>query len=335
MLTGGRRVPLPSLSHETGAHGTGRSANPSPPQHLHPEPGPPPQSDGRPAAPSGADGERAAHGAHSAARPQRVEHHVEHIMGIPISIAVRTGGPGDLPAAATLAAVSEAFASLRRADELFSPFKPDSQVSQLRDRRMTLAGCDPDVRAVLRICDDLRRATGGSFDACAAGPDQLDPCGVVKGWAAERASDLLAAAGVTAHSVNAGGDVHLRGRPAADRRWRVGIADPHRPGNLLTAVHGENLAVATSGTAERGLHVIDPRRGMPAAELASVTVVGPSLTTADGYATAAVAMGFEALPWLADLDAYEAFVVDAGQGVWWTAGFPHHAPDLERKAASR
>ncbi len=239
---------------------------------------------------------------------------VEHVMGTAVSISVAAGA---VPAAAE--AVEEAFAWLRRVDEVFSPFRPDSQVSRLRDGRLALAGCDPDVRQVLALCEDLRVQTGGYFDARAAGPGRLDPCGLVKGWAAERASDVAAAAGVAAHYVN---------RPGRDRLWRVGIADPHRPGHLLTTVHGSDLAVATSGTAERGAHVLDPHLGTPAMEVASVTVAGPSLALADAYATAAVAMGHRAAAWLSGLVGYEAFGVDADGGAWWTAGFPAYAPGL-------
>jgi len=261
---------------------------------------------------------------------------VEHIMGTAVSIAVWTGdhsgagdtgttggaGPGGRAGQGAGQAVEEAFAALRRADGLFSPFRPDSQISRLRDGRTCLDRCHPDVREVLALCEDLRRSTGGYFDAHAAGPGLLDPCGVVKGWATERASDGLARAGARAHYVSAGGDVRLRGQPARDRLWRVGIADPHRPGSLLATVEGSDLAVATSGTAERGAHVLDPRRGVPARRLASVTVIGPSLTLADAYATAAVAMGGLALPWLSELEGYEALLVDADGGVRWTPGFP-------------
>jgi thiamine biosynthesis lipoprotein len=246
---------------------------------------------------------------------------VEHIMGTAISIATWTEQCPEQEVR-TARALEAAFAELRRADELFSPFKPSSQISQLRQGATSLERCDPDVREVLTLCERLRHVTGGYFDAYAAGPDRLDPCGVVKGWAAERASAILAGAGVPTHYVSAGGDVCLRGRPHGDRLWRVGIADPHRPGELLATIQSSDLAVATSGIAERGTHVLDPHRGAPAFELASVTVIGSSLTLADAYATAAVAMGVPALDWLDDLEGYEALLVDAAGDVRWTPGFP-------------
>jgi len=258
---------------------------------------------------------------------------VEHVMGTAISISISisvagvgggAGGVSGRGAADADEAVAAAFAGLRRADAVFSPFQADSQISRLRDGRMTPDRCDPEVREILALCETLRHASNGYFDAYAAGPGQLDPCGVVKGWAAERAAATLRAAGIARHAVNAGGDVRLGAAPAPGRPWRVGIADPHRPGWLLAVVGGSDLAVATSGTAERGAHVLDPHRRAPAAELASVTVVGPSLTLADAYATAAVAMGDLATTWLPGLgaDGYEALLVDATGGAWWTAGFP-------------
>ena len=59
-----------------------------------------------------------------------------------------------------------------------------------------------------------------------------------------------------------------------------------------------------------------------------MTVVGPELTLTDAYATAAVAMGLDAPPWLDRLADHEAYVIDAGGHVWWTQGFARYAPAL-------
>jgi thiamine biosynthesis lipoprotein len=90
-------------------------------------------------------------------------------------------------------------------------------------------------------------------------------------------------------------------------------------------VEARDSAVATSGTAERGAHIIDPHTGRPAAGLASLTVTGPSLALADAYATAAVAMGPDrASGWTESLEGYEAFAItDAGE-TWQTSGFADH-----------
>jgi FAD:protein FMN transferase len=241
-------------------------------------------------------------------------HHVEPVMGTMVSLRLRDPAPAGL--------VDRVVAWLHRVDRVFSTYRADSQVSRLASGTLTLDGCDADVRVVLELCERLHEASRGYFDAWAAGPGLLDPSGVVKGWSVEVASELLAAEGVADHLINAGGDVQARGEREPGRPWRVGVSDPHHPERLLTVVDARDLAVATSGTTERGAHVFDPHRREPADQLASVTVVGPSLTWADGYATAALAMGLAAPDWLAGLDGYQALVVDTHGGAWWTPGFP-------------
>ena len=139
---------------------------------------------------------------------------------------------------------------------------------------------------------------------------------------------MLVDRGSTNHCVNAGGDIRVRGEPEPGRPWRAGIVHPLVPGKLTVVVAGRDLAVATSGTSERGLHVINPLTGRPADALASVTVVGPDLTVTDALATAAVAMGLDAPRWLETLPDHDAYVIDGGGHVWWTAGFATYAPAL-------
>jgi FAD:protein FMN transferase len=119
------------------------------------------------------------------------------------------------------------------------------------------------------------------------------------------------------------------GRPGAGGMstapWRVGIADPLRPGRLALVVEARDRAVATSGTAERGPHILDPHTGRPAAGLASLTVTGPSLALADAYATAAIAMGpGQARDWTESLEGYEAYAITETGGTWQTPGFARH-----------
>ena len=109
--------------------------------------------------------------------------------------------------------------------------------------------------------------------------------------------------------IDAGGDLRASGHPAPGELWRVGVRHPWQTDAVCWVLTGADIAVATSGTYERGPHVIDPRSGKPAVALRSVTVVGSDLAVADAYATAAVAMGTSGLAWLAGLDGYETGVV--------------------------
>ncbi|WP_083420046.1 FAD:protein FMN transferase [Pseudofrankia sp. BMG5.36] len=278
-------------------------------------------------------------------RPVRV--HAEQVMGTVVSIAVRppsivlppdrlairrpprTGSHDPRPgrvawAAPDLdAAVAAATARLHRADEDFSTFRAGSWVSRLRRGEIGLEDCPGHVREVYRLADACRGRSGGWFDPAWRGDGTLDPTGLVKGWAADVASAALTTAGVTDHCVNAAGDLRLRGTPGPGRSWRVGIADPFHRDRVVAVVEGTDLAVATSGAAEQGSHVLNPRTGAPATDLASVTVVGPDLAMADAYATAGLAAGRSAPELLNDLvgDGWEWLTVDSAGGVDSSAGF--------------
>jgi thiamine biosynthesis lipoprotein len=236
-------------------------------------------------------------------------HRVERIMGMPIVAEIR-----DEEVDPQL--LDEVFGWFRWVDETFSTYKPESQVSRLARAELPLEDAAPEVRDVLRRCDELRLETDGYFDAHATGP--LDPSGLVKGWAVDRAAAILDAAGLREHAVSAGGDMRLRGGP-----WRVGIQHPRERHRLAAVVEATDLAVATSGAYARGEHVVDPHTGRPPAGVMSVTVVGPDLATADAYATAAFAMGADAAPhWVARLQGYEAMIVLDDDVVLSTGGFP-------------
>ncbi|WP_244206784.1 FAD:protein FMN transferase [Streptomyces swartbergensis] len=256
--------------------------------------------------------------ADSAQAPAAVRH-AEETMGTVFSFDVRGGEPG-----AVRAAVDEAVAGLHRVDEVFSTYREDSQISRLQRGQLTVGECDPEVAEVLELAAEAERLSDGWFSTSYGG--RLDPTGIVKGWAVERAARQLAAVpGVSGVSLNGGGDVQLLGVPGAQRPWRVGISDPLRPGGLaavISAAGVDELAVATSGTAERGAHIVDPRTGRSAVtDLVAVTVVGPRLTWADCWATAAFAMGSrEGLAWLESLPGVEALLITAGDEVRCTGG---------------
>lgn len=258
-------------------------------------------------------------GAGSAEAPAAVRH-VEEAMGTVFSFDVRGGEP-----ASVRTAVAEAIAGLHRADEVFSTYRDDSEVSRLARGELALDACAPEVAEVLELAAEAERVSDGWFSTRYEG--RLDPTGIVKGWAVERAARRIAAevAGVRGVSVNGGGDVQMLGTPGAARPWRVGVSDPLRPGGLaavVSAAGAAELAVATSGSAERGAHVVDPRTGRSAVtDLLSVTVVAPRLTWADCWATAAFAMGArEGLRWLESLPGVEGLLITAGDEVRCTGG---------------
>nr|WP_233495635.1 FAD:protein FMN transferase [Geodermatophilus sp. TF02-6] len=125
--------------------------------------------------------------------------------------------------------------------------------------------------------------------------------------------------------LSAGGDLVCRTLDPAGPPWLVGIEDPADLGRLLATVPVRTGAVATSGGAHRGQHVVDARTGRPPSEVASVTVVTASLTDADVDATAAYAQGPDAAAWLRTRPGRTALVVWSDgsttpvRGPVWTA----------------
>ena len=254
---------------------------------------------------------------------------VEQIWGTAVGIDVRDAHDGsDLHAA-----LDAVFAWFTRVDDLFSTWRDDTEVSRIGRGELDLGHASPEVQEVLARCDEVRDATDGAFDVTVGarvavepwpGLAPVDPSGLVKGWAVDRAATMLQEAGARAFSINAGGDVAVRGQTAPGTAWRVGIRHPWEPDKVAAVVAVVDTGVATSGRYERGDHVLDPRTGRPATALASATVVGPDLALADAYATALVVMGVDGLRWVAGLPGYAAMAITDDRRVVSTPGFARH-----------
>jgi FAD:protein FMN transferase len=224
--------------------------------------------------------------------------YVEHVMGMPISLALRGRHTDDAVARAAWAA---ALAELRAADRVFSTYREDSCVSRLRRGEIGLEDCPAEVAEVLALGEAAERESAGAFSVWLPDPDGatvLDPSGVVKGWAVERAARPLRALPDTDVCLSAGGDMVCKVAGPDSPDWRIGIEDPHDPTRVVAVVPVRNGAVATSGLTHRGGHVVDARTGDVPDAVASVTVVHDDLTWADLDATAAFALGRDAARWL-------------------------------------
>jgi thiamine biosynthesis lipoprotein len=144
----------------------------------------------------------------------------------------------------------------------------------------------------------------------------------VKGWAVERAAELLTSRGVPNSCINAGGDIALRGEYEPGRPWRIGIRHPDDPMALAFVLERTGpIGIATSATYERGAHIIDPRDGLPATPVASATVVGRDLAEADAHATTVFVMGVEGLTWLLEHTDHEGYVITHDGRTYATPGF--------------
>lgn len=250
-------------------------------------------------------------GAALAARPARASSQerrvdrVRWVMGTLLEIEAE--GPED--------AVTAAFEEVERWDRILSLYKTDSELSALNAR----AGTGPvPVSAELFAVTELavRRAeeTAGAYDPSvlpllrrgpaglpAAGWRKvrldrgartvslpagggLDFGGIGKGWALDRAGELLRERGVTAARLNFGGQVLALGAPAGAEGWDVRLPD----GRELRLKDG---SVAVSGNAERPGHIVSPFTGLRLHRAFAVAVLAPTAAQADGWSTALYVLG--------------------------------------------
>lgn len=158
----------------------------------------------------------------------------------------------------------------------------------------------------------------------------VDLGGIAKGYAVDRAVNVLAQAGVASATVNAGGDIRLLGGKKGEP-WRIGIQHPRQADGLLVTLRLQDRAVVTSGDYERFFeqngqryhHIFDPATGKPARQCQSVTVVAAGAAHADALATAAFVLGPVAgLNLLEGLPDVEGLIVGADGRLFKTSGLP-------------
>ncbi|MDP2305683.1 MAG: FAD:protein FMN transferase [Pseudomonadota bacterium] len=148
--------------------------------------------------------------------------------------------------------------------------------------------------------------------------------GIAKGWALDRAAEVLRARGRDHFLLSAGGQVYAAGD------YTVGIRDPRGDAPFATlAVH--DASVSTSGDYERFFlvdavryhHLLDPRTGWPARGLRSATVICAEATLADALSTAVMVLGPErGLALAEDLPGVEAVLVGEDGRVYVTSAAP-------------
>jgi thiamine biosynthesis lipoprotein len=237
---------------------------------------------------------------------------VEQIMGMPITIEVVA------PEEQARPAIAAAFAYFRHIDEVFSTYKPTSEISQLNSGELDYEQLSAEVKSVLVACDDYRVKTDGFFNISHHG--FIDPSGLVKGFSIAEAAKLLRATGLHNFFISAGGDVQTGGHNESGAPWTVGIQHPTERDKVAKTIQLTDGAIATSGTYERGTHIYSPETGKPVTEIISLSVVGDDIYDIDVMATAAFAMGLAGLEFLARRG-YDAYMITAEMKVFATPGF--------------
>lgn len=148
---------------------------------------------------------------------------------------------------------------------------------------------------------------------------------IAKGYAVDKAIEVLIKFGVKKALVNAGGEISVIGND-----WVVGIQHPRETNSIIKKLKLENITVATSGDYEqyfevdgvRYHHILDPKTGYPSAGLQSVTIINKSNTIADALATGVFVMGKEeGMKLLESLDNAEAMIIDSNGNIFYSSGF--------------
>ena len=251
--------------------------------------------------------------------------HIEVCMGTTF----RFAGRSSLNEFETNDLIQQACEILHEADRTFSLYKPDSPLSKLSRGETRVADCPPVVGEIWDACEEWEKRTDGWFSAMTP-QNTFDPSGIVKTWAAKRAAEYIYAAGIKDFTVNAGGDVWLSDDLTVDREWRIGVSKPisiaSPDAGVLTVIDLKGTpyrAMATSGSAERGQHIWNPKAAGKEAptELVQVSVVASDLVTADVWATAAFAAGARGVALLNAAPGVEALFVLANGDLAATDNF--------------
>lgn len=230
-----------------------------------------------------------------------------HVFGVMGTMASLVIAPHVDDASAHQAA-GVARASLEADEQRFSHYRSASDITRWLAGNEVSDDARAEIDLVLEACAELRVQSHGAFSIVDPLSGRLDTAGYVKGYAIGKAAERIRELGVLDFSLNVGGDSVSAGRPAVDRPWRVAIADPRRPRAIAAIIDASELAVATSGRAERGDHIwLGEQRA--SSDFASFTVIGPDIAMADAYATIGYAMGTEGLVWVGEHAGYSSLAV--------------------------
>lgn len=130
---------------------------------------------------------------------------------------------------------------------------------------------------------------------------KIDFGGIAKGYAVDRAKDVLVSHGIKDALINLGGNMFALGGAHGKKNWKIGVQDPRNKSKLLKSFELNDRAISTSGNYERFFeiggkrysHIINPITGEPCQGIISVTVAADSGEASDALSTAIFVMGEE------------------------------------------
>jgi thiamine biosynthesis lipoprotein len=149
--------------------------------------------------------------------------------------------------------------------------------------------------------------------------------GIGKGYAAERAKQVMKLHEVESGVVNASGDLTAWGLQPNGKQWTIAIANPNASDEAFSYMEISDMAVATSGNYEKFVmidgkkysHTIDPHTGLPVTGIKSVTIITTNAELADALATPVTIMGVNAgLDMINQMKNAEAIIIDDNDNIY-------------------
>ena len=230
------------------------------------------------------------------------------VMGTMCSIVVAPSDVERLGTVAIESAMASARGYLESMDHRFSHYTRESEISRWLSGFNVSPDALADIDFVIKQCLRLRDESDGVFVHKNPVSGSVDTAGYVKGHAIRGAARAMQSRGLANFIVGVGGDSYCAGWATPDRPWRLAISDPARTHGVAALVEATDMAVATSGRAERGDHIWNST-GQASDSLSSFTVIGPDIAEADAYATIGFALGEAGVAWVAGREGYRSLAI--------------------------
>jgi len=130
---------------------------------------------------------------------------------------------------------------------------------------------------------------------------QIDLGAIGKGYAVDKALEIIRKYGISNGCINLGGNIYVLGTPPGKNAWKIGVQHPRNSGEILGYLELKNEATATSGDYERFFefngkrysHIINPQTGRPVSGTIATTIVAPTSTEVDALSTSVFVLGHE------------------------------------------
>ena len=191
---------------------------------------------------------------------------------------------------------------------------------------------ETEINSVLEFTDYRNIALDGGNVQFRKSGMRITLGGIAKGYAVDRAIEVLCHEGVNNTLVSAGGDIRALGEKARGVPWRIAVRDPQDKRRSITVVELRDQAIATSGSYERHIgremkvsHIVNSRTGQPAQGLLSTSIITKNAIDADALSTVVFLLGVErGMELVERLDGVEALVITGEGKVIRSSGFQRY-----------